>query len=203
MTTYRHRWSWPKTLQFIKEGIKCMRVKEFTMLEAPNMPTQLFSWCCLQTITTVHYLFYWPFEFLHQINPHTALCPALPFHHLNHAAWVWTDPSWSSRIFKSYHCCHVRFPDSWLNEFCSPHSPSSRLNRCGVYREECPKTQWSFSKTDWKTTIDKLCFSEFWTKLQLLVYYVSRRWDTTQTCQILNERMSIVYKHTLQQEHII
>lgn len=42
-----------------------MRVKEFTMPEAQNTTTQLFSLCCLQTITTEHYLFYWSFEFLH------------------------------------------------------------------------------------------------------------------------------------------
>lgn len=91
MTTYRHRWSWPKTLQFIKEGIKYMRVKEFTTPEAQNTPTQLFSGCCLKTITTQHYLFYWSFEFLHQINPRAASCSVLPFLRLRHAAWIWTD----------------------------------------------------------------------------------------------------------------
>lgn len=34
-----------------------------------------------------------------------------------------------------------------------------------------------------------------------MLYYASRRWDTTQTCQILNERTSLVYKHTLHQKH--
>ena len=63
-----------------------MRVKEFTMPEAQNTPTQLFSRCCLQTITTEHYPFYWSLVFLPQINPYIASCLALPFHHLNHAA---------------------------------------------------------------------------------------------------------------------
>lgn len=56
--------------------------------------------------------------------------------------------------------CHVKFPDSWLNQFYAPYSPPPHLNQSGIQGKESHAPYWAYfpNCTNSKATSYRLCF---------------------------------------------